>query len=183
VLISNWTPLDADGNPNGAEGALPELAGGSLPIADPPTSSNFEIRLGDSTQFGTSFAFNNVDQNGYASGELSGLEISEEGIVSAKFTNDQSQTLGQIALANFANVQGLKPVGDTSWVETQSSGEPAIAAPMSGSLGAITSSALEDSNVDLSEQLVQMLIAQRNFQANARTISSADEIMQTIINL
>jgi len=183
VLISNWVPLDADGNPNGAEGPLNELLGGSLPIADPPVSSNFQIRLGESTQFGTGFALNSVDQNGFTSGELSGLAINEEGLVDARFTNGQSQTLGQIALADFSNPQGLKPTGDTGWVQTRDSGEPVIAGAASGSLGAITSGALEDSNVDLSEQLVQMLIAQRNFQANARTISTSDEITQTIINL
>lgn len=183
VLISNWTPLDANGVPNGADGPLPQLLGGSLPVADPPVSSNFQIRLGESTQFGTGFALNAVDQNGYTSGELSGLAINEEGLVDARFTNGQSLTLGQIALADFSNVQGLKPVGDTGWVETRDSGQPVIAGASSGSLGAITSGALEDSNVDLSEQLVQLLIAQRNFQANARTISTSDEITQTIINL
>jgi len=183
VLISNWVPLDEDGNPNGASGPVPELLGGSLPIADPPTSSNFQVRLNGSTQFGSGFALNSVDQNGYTSGELSGLAVDEEGMVDARFTNGQSLTLGQVALADFSNAQGLKPVGETGWVETRESGEPVIAAASSGSLGAITSSALEDSNVDLSEQLVQMLIAQRNFQANARTISTSDEITQTIINL
>lgn len=183
VLISNWVPLDEDGNPNGAEGPLNELMGGSLPIADPPVSSNFQIRLGESTQFGTGFALNSVDQNGFTSGELSGLAINEEGLVDARFTNGQSLTLGQIALADFSNPQGLKPTGETGWVQTRDSGEPVVAGAASGSLGAITSGALEDSNVDLSEQLVQMLVAQRNFQANARTISTSDEITQTIINL
>lgn len=183
VLISNWVPMDEDGNPNGASGPLPELLGGSLPIADPPASSNFQVRLNGSTQFGSGFALNSVDQNGYTSGELSGLSVDEEGMVDARFTNGESLTLGQVALADFSNAQGLKPVGETGWVETRESGEPVIAAASSGSLGAITSSALEDSNVDLSEQLVQMLIAQRNFQANARTISTSDEITQTIINL
>ncbi len=183
ILISNWVPMDEDGNPNGAEGPLNQLLGGSLPVADPPVSSNFEIRLGETSQFGTGFALNSIDQNGFTSGELSGLAINEAGLVEARFTNGQSQTLGQIALADFPNVQGLKAAGNTSWVETSDSGEPVIAAAGSGSLGAITSGALEDSNVELSEQLVQLLIAQRNFQANARTISTSDEITQTIINL
>jgi len=183
ILISNWTPLDANGEPNGAEGALNQLLGGSLPVADPPTSSNFELRLTGSTQFGTGFALNSIDQNGFTSGELSGLAIDEEGLVSARFTNGQTQSLGQIALADFSNVQGLQAVGNTGWIETSESGEPVIAAPASGSLGTLTSGALEDSNVELSEQLVQLLIAQRNFQANARTISTSDEITQTIINL
>lgn len=183
ILISNWVPLDATGNPNGAVGPQNTLTGGVLPVPDPPTSSNFEVRLGDSTQFGSGFALNRLDQNGYTSGELSGLSIDEKGLVSARFTNGQSLNLGQIAIADFANVQGLKAIGNTAWIQTTDSGEPTIGAPASGSLGAVTSGALEDSNVELSEQLVQLLIAQRNFQANARTISTADEITQTIINL
>ena len=183
ILVSNWTPLDTNGNPNGAIGAQNLLSGGGLPLADPPASSNFELRLGESTQFGSNFAVNSLDQNGFTTGELSGLDIDDAGIVSARFTNGQNQTLGQIAIADFTNTEGLRAVGDTSWIQTNDSGEPVIAAPGSGSLGAITSGALEESNVDLSEQLVQLIIAQRNFQANARTISTSDEITQTIINL
>ncbi|MDH3643631.1 MAG: flagellar hook-basal body complex protein [Gammaproteobacteria bacterium] len=183
ILISNWVPLDANGDPNGATGPQNVLAGGSLPIASPPINSNFELRLTDSTQFGSEFAVSSLNQNGYTTGELSGLDIDSEGVVAARFTNGQNQILGQIAIADFNNVQGLGAIGDTSWIETNESGVPVIAAPGSGSLGTLTSGALEDSNVELSEQLVQLIIAQRNFQANARTISTADEITQTIINL
>lgn len=183
VLISNWIPLDVNGQPNGAVGPQNVLAGGSLPVAEPPTSSNFEIKLGNSTQYGSDFAVSQIDQDGYTTGQLSGLNIDSQGVIAARFTNGQNQVLGQIALAHFANVQGLAPIGDTAWVETNSSGAPVIGAPGSGSLGQITSGALEDSNVELSDQLVQLIIAQRNFQANARTISTADEITKTIINI
>ncbi len=183
ILISNWVPQDAEGSPNGATGPQNVLSGGSLPIPEPPTSSNFELRLTDSTQFGSDFAVSSLDQNGYTTGELSGLDINSRGIVSARFTNGQNQVLGQIAIADFTNPQGLGAVGDSAWIETNDSGEPVIQAPGSGSLGTVISGALEDSNVELSEQLVQLIIAQRNFQANARTISTADEITQTIINL
>ncbi|MEZ5558424.1 MAG: flagellar hook-basal body complex protein [Pseudomonadales bacterium] len=183
ILISNWVPLDDNGDPNGAVGPQNVLAGGTLPIPNPPGSSNFELRLADSTQFGSEFAVSRLDQDGYTTGELSGLAIDDEGVVSARFTNGQNQVLGQIAVADFTNVQGLGAVGDSAWIETNESGEPVISAPGAGSLGNIISGALEDSNVELSEQLVQLIIAQRNFQANARTISTADEITQTIINL
>lgn len=183
ILISNWVPLDANGNPNGATGPQNVLSGGSLPIAEPPVSANFELRLTDSTQFGSDFAVSALDQNGYTTGELSGLDIDGEGVVSARFTNGQNQILGQIAIADFTNPQGLGAVGDSSWIETNDSGEPVIQTAGAGSLGSIISGALEDSNVELSEQLVSLIIAQRNFQANARTISTADEITQTIINL
>ncbi|NOX50115.1 MAG: flagellar hook-basal body complex protein [Gammaproteobacteria bacterium] len=183
ILISNWTPLDSQGNPNGATGPLNTLGGGALPIAQPPGSSNFEIRLTDSTQYGREFALGSIEQDGYTTGKLSGLAIDGEGIVAARFTNGQTSTLGQVALANFNNTQGLQAIGDTSWIETNQSGAAVVAAPASGSLGSIASGALEDSNVELSEQLVQLIIAQRNFQANSRTITTADEITQTIINI
>ncbi len=183
ILISNWVPVDANGVPNGSVGPQNALAGGALPIPEPPASSNFEIRLGQTTQYGSEFAVSRINQNGYTTGQLSGLDIDVRGVMSARFTNGQTQVLGQIALADFANVQGLKAIGNTAWVQTNESGEPVIGAPGSGSLGAITSGALEDSNVELSEQLVQLILAQRNFQANARTISTADEITQTIINI
>jgi flagellar hook protein FlgE len=183
ILISNWVPLDEQGNPNGATGPLNVLGGGALPVAEPPMSSNFEIRLTDSTQFGRDFALGSVEQDGYTTGKLSGLAIDGDGIVSARFTNGQTSVLGQVALADFNNTQGLQAVGDTSWIETNQSGVAVIAAPASGSLGSVTSGALEDSNVELSEQLVQLILAQRNFQANSRTITTADEITQTIINI
>lgn len=183
MLISNWTPLDEDGNANGAVGQLNVLDGGALPITDPPNSSNFEIRLGESTQFGATFAVNALNQDGYNSGEISGLNIDNEGVIVARFTNGQNQVLGQVAIADFANEEGLSALGDSAWTQSNTSGEPVISAPGSGSLGVITSGALEESNVELSEQLVQLIIAQRNFQGNARTISTADEITQTIINL
>jgi flagellar hook protein FlgE len=182
VLISNWEPLDENGIPNGASGPQNILSGGSLPIDTPPTSSNFELRLSEATQFGSDFTVD-VTQNGFSAGELSGLEIDDGGVVSARFTNGQNEVLGQIAIASFENAQGLAAVGDTAWVETNSSGGAVISAPGVGSNGNLVSGALEDSNVDLSDQLVQLIIAQRNFQANARTISTADEINQTIINL
>jgi flagellar hook protein FlgE len=183
LLVSNWAPIDSQGNLNGAIGPENVLGGGALPIPDPPTSSNFEIRLTNSTQFGSNFAVNTLRQNGNSTGELSGVAIDDEGTVSARFSNGLTKALGQVALANFTNAQGLRAIGDSSWVETGESGNPVIAAPGSGSLGRINAGALEESNVDLSEELVNLIIAQRNFQANARTISTSDEITQTIINL
>ena len=183
LLVSNWVPLDSNGEPNGAQGPLNTLAGGGLPISEPNSDSNFEIRLTNSTQFGAGFAVNNLDQDGNSTGELSGIAIDNSGVISARFSNGETESLGQIALANFTNPQGLRAVGDSSWVETSDSGNPIVAAPTTGSLGSINSGALEESNVDLSEQLVNLIVAQRNFQANARTISTSDEITQTIINL
>jgi flagellar hook protein FlgE len=136
-----------------------------------------------STQYGDPFSVNELAQDGYTTGRLSGLDIDSEGIIFARFTNGQSSIQGQIALANFRNVQGLQPVSDTSWGETFSSGAVTIGAPGTASLGLLQSGALEQSNTDLSEELVNMIIAQRSFQANAEVISTSDTVTQSIINL
>lgn len=183
ILISNWVPLGEDGEPNGALPPLNVLQGGTTPVLEPPASSNFEIDLTGSTQFGSSFAVDDYDQNGYATGRLAGLDVSSTGIIFARFTNGEAQVLGQVALANFNNIEGLKPVGNTMWAQTFETGEAIIGAPGSSSLGNITAGALEESNVDLSEELVNLIIAQRNFQANAKTIETANATTQTIINL
>ncbi|MEX1057784.1 MAG: flagellar hook-basal body complex protein, partial [Natronospirillum sp.] len=183
MLISNWQPNNDDGSAAGALGPLNVLQGGQLPVTEPPASSNFEISLDGTTQFGSNFGVERQDQNGYTTGRLSGVDIADDGIIFARFTNGEAQVLGQVALANFNNIEGLKPVGDTSWVQSADSGEPVVGAPGSAQLGIINSGALEESNVDLSTQLVNLIIAQRNFQASSKTIETANQVTQTIINL
>jgi flagellar hook protein FlgE len=183
LLVSNWTPLGADGKALGALPPLNVVQGGAIPVVEPPASSNFVIDLTGSTQFGSVFSVENLDQNGYTTGRLAGLDVDAKGILFARFTNGEAQTLGQVALANFNNIEGLKPVGNTMWAQTFETGEAVIGAPGSSSLGDITSGALEESNVDLSEELVNLIIAQRNYQANAKTIETANATTQTIINL
>ncbi|MAX87716.1 MULTISPECIES: flagellar hook-basal body complex protein [Thalassolituus] len=182
IYITNWDPVDENGDSTGALTSTNVLEGG-LPLSDPPTNSNFQISLNGSTQFGSEFSVNEVNQNGYATGRLTGLEVDEEGIIFARFTNGQAQTLGQVAMANFRNPEGLTPVGDTGWAESFESGIPTIGSPRTASFGQIRSSALEDSNVDLSEELVGLIIAQRNFQASAKTIETTDQITQAILNI
>ncbi|MGM0434252.1 MAG: flagellar hook protein FlgE [Pseudomonadota bacterium] len=176
ILIDNWEPKDEKGDPNGAQ----SFDDGAEPTAD---NSNFVIDYSDTTQVGSEFAVNDLQQNGFATGRLTGLDVSEEGVIQARFSNGESEALGQVALANFRNSEGLASVGDTSWVETIDSGDAVISRPNTGPLGAIQSSSLEESNVDLSEQLVGLITAQRNFQANSKTIETSDQITQTIINL
>jgi flagellar hook protein FlgE len=183
LLISNWTPIDENGNEIGALGPLNVASGGSVPVAEPAINSNFEISMDDSTQVGSDFEVRTLDQNGSTTGRLVGIDVDDSGIIFARYTNGENQVLAQVALADFANSQGLQSDGDTAWVQTFESGEPIIGGPGTASLGLIQSGALEDSNVDLSEQLVNLIIAQRNFQANAKTIETADTITQTIINL
>jgi flagellar hook protein FlgE len=183
VLISNWIPLDADGNPNGA--TLPQnvVDGGTLPIDFPPTSSNFEIDIATLTQFGSPFAVNDLSQNGYTTGRLVGLDVEGTGVILSRFSNGETQVLGQVALANFRDKEGLAPVGESVWVETFASGDAVVGAPGTASLGVLTASATESSNVDLSQELVALIVAQRNYQANSKTIETSDTIQQTILNI
>lgn len=183
LLVSNWTPLDADGNPAGALGPLTVANGGTTTIAVPPVSSNFVLDVSGSSQFSGGFSVNELDQDGFARGRLSSVDVSETGVIFARYSNGEALTLGRVALGSFANEQGLTPLGDSTWGQSFESGEPVIGAPRTASLGSITSGALEDSNVELAEELVALIIAQRNFQANSRTIETANEIQQTIINL
>lgn len=135
------------------------------------------------TQFGSKFNVSALTQDGYTTGRLTNLDINQEGIMSARYTNGQTRVLGQVALAAFPNPEGLRQLGESSWAESFESGIPLVGSPGSGSLGVIQSGALEGSNVDLTEQLVNMINAQRNFQANAQVITTADTVTQTVINI
>jgi flagellar hook protein FlgE len=135
------------------------------------------------TQFGSPFGVNALSQDGFTSGRLSGLNVDQSGVVFGRYTNGESRAQGQVVLSNFANPQGLRPTGDTNWTETGASGAALTGAPATASLGVVQSGALEESNVDLSAQLVRMIVAQRNFQANAQVITTEDNMTQTIINI
>ncbi len=145
--------------------------------------TTFTVDYGGITQFGGGFGISAIDQNGFATGRLSSLDFDSSGQLFARYTNGQSLTLGQVALANFANPQGLRPNGNTGWSESFASGQPLIGAPGSADLGLIQSGSLEESNVDVTSELIDMIQAQRFFQSNAQVIGAADEITQTIINI
>jgi flagellar hook protein FlgE len=138
---------------------------------------------GSTTQYGSDFTVNELSQDGYTSGRLSGVDVDESGVVFARFTNGQSEPLGKVALARFSNNQGLRQIGDTSWAESFASGDVQLGEAGTGSFGLIQSGALENSNVDLAKQLVNLITAQRNFQANAQVITTADAVTQTVINI
>ena len=129
------------------------------------------------------FSVQSLSQDGYSTGRLSGLELDDQGLVRASFTNGQTTALGKIALARFDNPQGLRQTGNTSWVETVDSGPVIGGEAGTGNLGLIESGALETSNVDLTAELVNLITAQRNFQANSKAIETANTITQTIINI
>lgn len=143
------------------------------------TTINFQ----GSTQNSGGFNVISLTQDGFPTGRLSGLDISDDGLVRATFTNGQATPLGKITLANFANAQGLKQIGNTSWTETLDSGQVLAGEAGTGIFGLVQSGALEASNVDLTAELVGLITAQRNFQANSKAIETNNAITQTIINL
>jgi flagellar hook protein FlgE len=169
-------------------GTLTTPANGQItfPAYTPATGAapmNMTFDFGQATQYGNTFNVNSVTQDGYTTGRLIGMDIDSTGVVQARFTNGRSIPLGQVAIANFANPQGLQQLGDTSWAETFGSGQVLRGQAGNSGFGLVQSGALEASNVDITEQLVNMITAQRNFQANAQMISTSDAITQTIINI
>lgn len=184
------------GNPDafvfGSDGKLSTINGTAVPpytlttgSFSPPNGSaplTLTMNYGGLTQFGSGFSVNSLTQDGFTTGRVSGVDIGNTGVIFARYTNGQSKALGQVVLSNFANPQGLRQLGNTTWAETFNSGAALTGAPGSSSLGSLQSGALEQSNVDISQALVSMITAQRNYQANAQVISTANQITQTLIN-
>ncbi|WP_394781050.1 flagellar hook protein FlgE [Undibacterium sp.] len=139
--------------------------------------------LNNSTQFGANYSLNALHQDGYTSGKLSKFNTGKDGTILGTYTNGQTAVLGQVVLSNFTDDNGLQSIGNNQWLETSESGPPLSGAPSVSGLGSLTSSATEDSNTDLTGELVNMITAQRNYQANAQTIKTEDQIMQTLVNL
>jgi flagellar hook protein FlgE len=171
-----------------ANGALTAPAGGAVNFGPytPTTGAgalNMNFNLGKTTQFGDAFAVNAIQQDGQTTGTLSGVNIDTSGIVEAQYTNGQSIQLGQVALASFANPNGLAQQGDSSWAQTAASGQALNGQAGTAGLGQVESGSLEESNVDVTAQLVEMITAQRAFQANAQMISTENQITQTVIQI
>ncbi len=169
-------------------GALTSPTNGLIAL-DPFTPStgagvlSMSLDVNGSTQYGESFALRDTRQDGYASGKLNEISIDTTGVVYARYSNGADKALGQVALTTFVNPQGLQSQGNNLWAETYSSGNPRTGAPDTANLGQIEAGSLEASTVDLTEQLVNMIVAQRNFQANAQMITTQDQITQTVINI
>jgi flagellar hook protein FlgE len=144
---------------------------------------NLTVDFSATTQYGDTFGVTSVAQDGFTTGKLIGMSVDSTGIVQARFTNGRSLSLGQVAIANFANPQGMQPVGNTNWAETFTSGQALHGQAGNSGFGLIQSGSLEQSNVDITAQLVNMITAQRNFQANAQMISTENQITQTIIQI
>jgi len=183
--VAAGTPTDLTFD-NAGKLTVPANGQISLGTFTPPTGAgalNMTLDVSGSTQYGEKFALRNTQQDGYAAGKLNEITVSESGVVFARYSNGDDKPLGQVALTTFNNTQGLEQKGNNLWVETFDSGTPRTGAPDTSNLGKIQAGALESSTVDLTEQLVNMIVAQRNFQANAQMITTQDQITQTVINI
>ncbi len=171
----------------GSAGTLTTPANGQIPISYSPTDGaapiSATLNLSGSTQYGGTFSVNSLTQDGYATGQLNGVAISNAGVISANYSNGQTTVLGQVAMANFANPGGLQQLGNATWAQTYASGAALQGSAGSSNLGTLQSGSLESSNVDLTTQLVDMMNAQRNYQANSQVISTDDQLLQTILHL
>ena len=201
-VTANGTPLsvDASGNPTPSttmvfpsNGGAPTSPVGTVTL-DIPASTNavgavtvpitgVQLSLSGATQYGSQFAVTDLSQDGYAAGQLVGISFESNGIVNARYSNGQSKPAGQVELATFRNPQGLAPTGGNGWAASYGSGDPVVGVPGDGNLGVLQASALEESNVDLTAELVSMITAQRVYQANAQTIKTQDQVLQTLVNL
>lgn len=168
--------------------ALPSVTFTPMNSATPPAANGAAnvtttIDYSKSTQFGSAFSINSLSQDGFTSGRLSGFNTSSDGTIVGRYSNGQSKNLGQVVLSSFTNPNGLQSLGGNAWSVSASSGPALTGAPGSGLLGVLQSSAVEDSNVDLTAELVNMITAQRVYQANAQTIKTQDQVLQTLVNL
>lgn len=173
-------------NPNGTLNttltALPfnvslTLGGGAV------TPQSVALSFGAATQFGSAFSVDTLTQDGFSAGQLAGYGIDDDGTVVGRYSNGQTRDLGQIVLANFKNPQGLNPLGNNAYGETGDSGQPIPGIPGASNFGIVQSGVVEESNVDLTRELVDMITAQRVYQANAQTIKTQDQVLNTIVNL
>ena len=147
------------------------------------TTAPVDLTFAGSTQFGRSFGVTAVSQDGFTAGQLTGYGVNADGLLEARYSNGKTLGAARIALADFRNSQGLAPAGGNLWRATPASGQPALGGPGSANLGLLQGGALEDSNIDITAQLVEMITAQRAYQANAQTIKTQDQMMSTLVNL
>jgi flagellar hook protein FlgE len=200
-VAANGAPIaTAGGNPAAStqitfptNGGAPTAPVGTVAI-DIPSATNaagaasvpiagVALDLSGATQYGSQFGVTDLAQDGYAAGQLIGVQFESNGIVNARYSNGKTRPAGQIELATFRNPQGLQPMGGNAWSGSFAAGDPIVGVPGDGNLGVLQAGALEESNVDLTEELVGMITAQRVYQANAQTIKTQDQILQTIVNL
>lgn len=176
-----------------ADGSAPTSPTGPVAFNVPATTTsagattipinNVNLDLAQATQFDMAFGVTAQTQDGFAAGQLTAITVETNGVIMARYSNGQSQPAGQIEIATFRNPQGLQPIGDNAWARTFASGDPVNGVPGDGSLGVLQSGALEESNIDLTGELVNMIMAQRIYQANAQSIKTEDQVLQTLVNI
>jgi flagellar hook protein FlgE len=154
-----------------------------VPPGTSVTAAPVTISFTGTSQYGSAFGVTQATQDGYAPGSLTGFGIASNGMVQARYSNGKTMDAAQIALADFRNEQGLVSAGGNLWRETPDSGPAALSAAGTANLGELQGGALEESNVDLTQQLVDMITAQRAYQANAQTIKTQDQVLSTLVNL
>ncbi|MEN8720268.1 MAG: flagellar hook protein FlgE [Oceanococcaceae bacterium] len=181
--IGSPTPVTFDNT-----GAITAPAGGlvtfaGLTIGTGTAAQDISLDLSSATQFGSTFAVSDISQDGFANGQLNGVEFTSSGILQARYSNGQTVELGQVALSNFRNLDGLQAAGENAWRATPEAGAVRRGEAGTGDFGSLRSGALEASNVDLTEQLVSMITAQRSFQANSQVITTMDQITQAALQL
>ena len=182
---SDGTIQDATYATSGPSPAVPinQIAYSGIVTGTGAANIDFTMNFSDVTQFGSDFAVNTLSQDGFTTGRLAGFDVEENGIVYARYTNGNAEILGMVSMANVTNPQGLRQKGDNLWVETFDAGDTTLGQPGAGSMGLIQAGALEASTVEIADELVDMIIAQRNYQANAQVISTADQLTQTLLNI
>lgn len=186
LLTTPATPSPTNPNPGAADffdgsGATTPFTAVELENGAEPLQFLFDFT--GTTQLGTRSGVNNLEQDGFSTGELAGVDISDEGVVQARFTNGRTEGLGRIVVANFNNPAGLTQNGDNEWFESFDSGLVQYGEPGSSGFGTLQSGGLEESNVDLTEELVNLITAQRSFDANSQVIRTENEVTQTAVNL
>jgi flagellar hook protein FlgE len=200
-VAANGTPIaTASGNPAAsttltfpANGGAPTAPVGTVNLDIPSVTnsvgavtvpiSGVALNVSGATEYGSAFGVTNLSQDGYSAGQLIGVKFEANGVITASYSNGQTKPAGQVEIATFRNPQGLQPMGGNAWSRTAASGDPVVGVPGAGNLGVLQAGALEESNVDLTAELVNMITAQRDYQANAQTIKTQDQVMQTIVNL
>lgn len=178
--------LDPDADPSGdgpVAGAATSLTFDAGDLGNGANDLEFEINLDGTTQNGEDFELREFAQDGNASGTFVGVDITENGVVQANYSNGNSGEVGTIGMANFRNPEGLTPEGDNLWTATEESGAALLGQAGAGQIGSLESGTVEASNVDLTQELVDMIIAQRNFQANNNAIQTQSDILETVTNL
>jgi flagellar hook protein FlgE len=201
-VTANGSPISVDGSGNPlpsttitfpSNGGTPTAPVGTVALNIPASTNavgavtlpiaGVALDVSGATQYGANFAVTDLAQDGYAPGQLVGIQFESNGVVTARYSNGQTKAAGQVEIATFRNPQGLQALGGNAWSRSYASGDPIVGVPGDGNLGVLSSGALEESNVDLTAELVNMMTAQRVYQANAQTIKTQDAVLQTLVNL